>query len=432
MNALLTILGKLVRAISRIFGNNGASLPGYFIERLDKNYLSRMLSQLPGGVVVVTGTNGKTTTTKMIAEVLRANDRKVLSNSTGSNFTRGVISMLVQNANISGRLASDIAVLELDEAYAVQFCRLHKPRGVVLLNVMRDQLDRFGEIDITAGLLQKVADSTQEFVVLNESDERVANIDVPKRADTEWFGVSSNLAKHFPTDDKLYANDTDSSQIVGATKGVVLSELEKGIVSFRIGKDTQSIKLEATGPHNALNAAAACAALRILLPNNPTKKILADLSQVNPAFGRGEQLTYGKTVVRLQLVKNPAGFAHAMREHAADAPDCSMICINDNHADSRDVSWLWDVDFRAMQNVASEDIFVSGSRAFDMAQRLHYDDVKIEVKNVAVDLEKQLDRFLSYLSYRENTTTATIYCTYTAMWRLNKLLVKRGLKEAAR
>ncbi len=177
MTALVNLpavwVGKATLAALRLLGRRGNALPGLVVEKLFPGYLTRAMAGLAEGVVVVTGTNGKTTTTKMVATVL-AQKYRVLTNDTGSNFVRGAITSTVEHASWTGRLPYDVAVFELDEAWAVRFVAAVPPRRALLLNVMRDQLDRFGEIDMTARLLGKVAAATTGHVVLNRDDERVA------------------------------------------------------------------------------------------------------------------------------------------------------------------------------------------------------------------------------------------------------------------
>ena len=161
--------GKAARAASRLRGG-GSALPGLVVERLDPRLLTNELADLPRGVVVITGTNGKTTTTKMLVAILREHGLTVFSNPTGSNFTRGVISSMVAEISLSGRLEADMAVLELDEAHALKLAAEVKPTHALLLNVARDQLDRFAEIDHTAKLLAELAEQTTIGVVLNLND----------------------------------------------------------------------------------------------------------------------------------------------------------------------------------------------------------------------------------------------------------------------
>ncbi|MDO4901825.1 Mur ligase family protein, partial [Actinomyces sp.] len=157
MRSRLTVaLGRTARALARLRGggSGGTAFPGLVMERTDPGFLARTLDRLPHGVVLVSGTNGKTTTTKMVVQLLRDQGLKVFTNRTGSNFVRGVLAALLTEVDAAGRLDADVAVLELDEAHAVHFVRSVKPRAALMLNVMRDQLDRFGEIDYTASLLR--------------------------------------------------------------------------------------------------------------------------------------------------------------------------------------------------------------------------------------------------------------------------------------
>src|ERR1700761_7651627 len=147
-------------------------MPGLVVETLVPGYLGTMLKQLPDGVIIITGTNGKTTTTKMVVEVLRANGKRVLTNPTGSNLTRGIISSVSQQAKRTGKLPFDIAVFELDEAYARQFTDVVRPRYVLGLNASRDQLDRFGEVDTVAKLISETMLSAAHGIITNADDKR--------------------------------------------------------------------------------------------------------------------------------------------------------------------------------------------------------------------------------------------------------------------
>ena len=170
--AHIATLGKVVRHITRLRGG-GSAFPGIVIEKIDPDFTRDILGSLPYGVVVISGTNGKTTTTKMTVELLESQGFKVFTNRTGSNFARGVTAAILSEIGYDGKLHADIAVLELDEAHAVKFVQTIPPTYSLLLNVMRDQLDRFGEIDNTAKMLEAIARSTTKCVILNREDPRV-------------------------------------------------------------------------------------------------------------------------------------------------------------------------------------------------------------------------------------------------------------------
>ncbi len=190
MSKTSLLLGKSVFWGLRRFGRTGSALPGLIVEKTDKKFLADMLGTLPHGVFIISGTNGKTTTTKIVTKLFESQGLRVLTNPTGSNFVRGIISVVVDHANTNGTLDYDIAVFEQDEAHAVHLANLVNPKGALILNVMRDQMDRFGEIDTTRKLLQKLVDATTDVVVLNANDERVSTIAPPETARKVWFGHS--------------------------------------------------------------------------------------------------------------------------------------------------------------------------------------------------------------------------------------------------
>ena len=466
-SGLTIALGRAARLAARLRGggSGGTALPGLVMEKTDPGFLRRTLDQLPLGVVVVSGTNGKTTTTKMVVELLTAQGLKVLTNRTGSNFVRGVLASLLTEVDAVGRLDADVAVLELDEAHAVRFVRRVRPRAALLLNVMRDQLDRFGEIDYTASLLHKVAAATTGVVVVNADDPRLSGPAFFEgvRARTAAFGAGPGLRSLFVSDDDLRtgaaapgeapapggdaADDADAGGGAGAGGGadaavdapaeasggspadgapapggasdsdapagsdpagdgagapaaegaaagaggapagaarpaprVVLESLQDRGAVVRVDGTDHEVSFAIPGVHNQLNACAALAlALEVLGERADVEKLLAALAHVRAAFGRGEVLTLDGRDVELSLVKNPAGFRMGLltAEQAVRArgPETVMIAINDEYADGRDMSWLWDVDFTCLRGEGVA--VVTGVRAWDMALRLRYDEVPV-------------------------------------------------------
>ena len=467
------LIGKAVRAASRLAHGGGSAFPGKIVERIDPQFLSRTLAQLPLGVVLVSGTNGKTTTTRMVASMLQSLGLKVFTNPTGSNFTRGVVSSLLAEVSLSGKLDADIAVLELDEAYAVHFVKQVSPDYCLLLNVMRDQLDRFGEIDNTARLLSKAAEATTGTVVLNREDPRIARLaDVAHTEDgveVRYFGLDESLRGFFPSDDDMSTtvdaeahdsaehggnigdsgNAGDTADAVAAAApatsqpqdgpdalpaDVTLRAVGDHRATFAIDGETYETAVKLEGVYNLYNAAAALAVVRavaadaqamflpfedaladsvdadgadagtetdgngshdaidqaaadeilraagvsprmIAFAHATTQAMIDTAGEVTPAFGRGEVITVNGTPVELLLVKNPMGFRLSLASFKPEGCD-TMICINDEYADGRDMSWLWDVDFTSLRGTGVK--AVSGVRAWDMALRLEYDQVPVE------------------------------------------------------
>ena len=407
----IATIGKLVRAATRLRGG-GSAFPGLVVEKLDPTFIRSVLATLPYGVVVVSGTNGKTTTTKMVVELLEAHGLRVFTNKTGSNFVRGVIAAVLEEISYSGALQADIAVLELDEAHAVKFVDLVPPDYSLLLNVMRDQLDRFGEIDTTARMLTTIAKATTKTVVLNREDSRIAAI-------AHHFVLSSATRALFPGDNQA----TDHhGQHAAAT--VTLDDITGQTAGFTIAGHTYSTTLALRGIYNIYNAAAAMALVHAIIPPTPeaAATTLKAVSRVQPAFGRGETVMVGDTPVELVLVKNPGGFSLALQSFPPAGYD-TMIAINDNYADGRDMSWLWDVDFSSL---AAEGVMLTtGVRAYDMALRLQYDGITPGA--VTPELSEALDALLAHQPGRPKR----IYCTYTAMLTLRKLLSKKTTLQEA-
>lgn len=468
-NTLTLALGHGARAASRLRGSGGSAFPGLVMEKADPHFMARALAPLPYGVVLVSGTNGKTTTTRMVVELLRGQGLKVFTNPTGSNFTRGVVAALLGAMPLNGRLDADVAVLELDEAHATHFVRTVKPRATLLLNVMRDQLDRFGEIDYTASLLHKVARATTGTVVLNADDPRLAapSFRADLRADVRGFAVSPQLRSVFLSDDELHdsldgctlGQPKKDAEAKADTKAEPTTEAPLDSVkepgqgepdtadspAKPAEKPTQPLEIVATleemvgrhavidlagrrhevdfaipGAHNILNATAAMGLVKELLGERTDEQALAaSAAKVTAAFGRGELLSIDGQEVELGLVKNPAGFRMSLLSAAAvrsQQPPLIMIAINDQYADGRDMSWLWDVDFTPLKQAGVS--IVTGVRATDMALRLSYDDVA--VGKVEANLSQALAQLVK-LS-REQHRPIRILSTYTAMLELRSLL----------
>ncbi len=406
-----TIIGKSVKKVAKLRGG-GSALPGLVIEKIDPKFIQRTLADLPQGVVIISGTNGKTTTTKIVVELLESVGLKVFTNRTGSNFSRGVAAALLDEVNIRGKLDADIAVLELDEAWAVKFVQIVRPRFSLLLNVMRDQLDRFGEIDNTAALLQKIAEATSDIVVLNRDDPRIFKISERIQAKKAFFGTTSELLQLMPTDDTLKYGTAVANQSV--TADVLLKKINAQQATFQIDNKEIDVDLQLTGVYNLLNAAAAVALARQIAGPEITDTILSALENIKPAFGRGETIYLNGTPIELILVKNPSGFRLALLSFAKNN-SATMIAVNDNYADGRDVSWFWDVDFSLLKNVA----MISGVRAYDMALRLQYDDIPIG--KIDTNISKALEDFIN----TNPDEPKQIFCSYTAMTTIRRLLSEK-------
>jgi len=377
--------------------------------------------------VIITGTNGKTTTTKMVVELLRANGRRVLTNPTGSNLARGIISSVLQQAGHSGRLPFDIAVFELDEAYAKQFTNVVKPRYVLGLNASRDQLDRFGEVDTIAKLVSQTMLSATDGIIVNADDKRLSAAVRTAKVPVVYFGIASELLKYFPRDDELVAVDglAPAQTTVRVSPMIELLAFKGNEATYRVGTERIATTLQVTGQHNFQNAAAALALAGVLLPDAAPAELVRQLSVVRPAFGRGQtfRLQNG-SMLQLNLVKNPASFRQGLVSYITPSTPV-MIAINDRIADGRDTSWLWDVDFSTLAAKDAEglslSVWTTGVRAVDMALRLDYDDIK--TNHIEPDLDKALQAFGKLPGDK------VIFATYTAMLHLHAMLERKAGKS---
>jgi lipid II isoglutaminyl synthase (glutamine-hydrolysing) len=408
------ITGKLVGLGLRVAGRRGSALPGLVVERVfGVKVLGKMLATIPGGVVMVTGTNGKTSTTKVLAEAFRVNGQRVLTDGTGSNMTRGLLSLVIKKSKLSGKLPYDIAVLEVDEAYSAVISKLIAPRALLVLNIHRDQMDRYGEIDKTTAMIAETAALTKELVMLSGIDRQMPDIaKAVKYANIEYFSCSEELLSEFPDDEELYETKT-SHTTFGVQASYVLVESEEDECIISLNSKRISMKPRVSGAYNHLNNVAALGVFCELM--NPDEDqlnvVLEAINNLEPAFGRGETIKVGDSEVTILLVKNPGGFNQALKL-ASEKYDYVDILINDGYADGRDVSWLWDVDFAVLSTFQVE-VNVGGDRSYDMSTRLKHEGIE---SGVYSDLKKMVDVCC------QNPGKRLIFATYTAMLEIRSLL----------
>ena len=443
--------------IRRVGRGGGTSAPGLVAERVDPGMLSKLTSQLPLGSVVVAGTNGKTTTARMIADILGANQLRVVHNRSGSNLVRGVVSAFAAQATLTGAPGGDIGVIETDEAAFPEVVRLVRPRLILLNNLFRDQLDRYGELDSIArswkATLRTLGEDTT--IVYNADDpgltavtrglaaktiamglnERAHVLDVlPHAADA---AVCSNCG-HDLAYRALYVSHLGAWWCPGcgferpeldvAGSEVELDGVESLSLTIDLGGESDRYTVGVPGLYNAYNTLAAVAVARSL--NVPQAVVHTALAQFRSAFGRIERVDYRDRHLTLALVKNPVGFNEVLRMLTAGTGNLTvptLIAINDLHADGRDVSWLWDVDFELLAQ-GTTPLATTGLRGSDMANRLKYAGVAPErVTLLPADLAAGLDAFVA--SVHEGGQ-AYILPTYTAMLAIRKTLADRGAVDS--
>lgn len=419
----LVFCSKILIKALRLLGKNGSALPGLILERLDPKFLQKVLRPVEKNIIIITGTNGKTTTTKMLVTALRATGDSVVTNGTGSNMTRGLISSLVEDMTYLGGLKkTDWFVFEMDEAYTPIFTTNISPKVLVGLNVLRDQLDRYGEVNTTARMIGAAAQESDKFIYshIDPLLDQIA-MDLGKDTESISFGVADGLRERVSNEQSMYGEKTS----VGRGKAdVILSMVEDGEdassqhITINHAKDTYDIKVPLKGFHNAMNAAAAVATLLEIDSLNDSS--IAAIEGMPVPFGRGEELHIkGKDII-VSLVKNPSGFINNLKTYVLDQKlDAIIFVVNDRIADGRDVSWLWDVDFKRYIKKDTPKLYTSGIRCNDMSLRLKQDGLaSVVLGDPAAAIKKVL------LSNEHQNIL--IIPTYTALFEVRQAISKYG------
>lgn len=444
-------LAKLSRILSRWLGRGGGTaIPGKLADQLDPDLIGKLAAGLPHGAIVVTGTNGKTTSTKLLAAALAASGEKVLTNRAGSNLKQGILSALIDASNRRGQIKDfTIGLFEVDEATLRLVAPALQPRLIMVLNLFRDQLDRYGELDTTASLIGQGIEATSARLVLNADDPLVASLARYGRDQSlvTYFGIEGLPASEVTSD--RTAADSDRCPVcnhrlqfgrvfyahIGHYRcpnghfnrpqpEVVMTALRQAgqddsQFEVSVAGKRYEAKVALPGVYNLYNALAALAGATTL-GVEPARAVEA-LGQSGAAFGRVERVRLGGRRLQLVLVKNPTGFTQVLEtvRPALSPQSPLLILINDNYADGRDVSWLWDVPFELLAAPAPT-IITSGSRAADMALRLKY----AEVSGVQL-VEDPASALDALLAAAPEGGMAYILPTYTAMLAIRKVIARR-------
>jgi UDP-N-acetylmuramyl tripeptide synthase len=464
--------GKSVRYLSRALGRGGGTaLPGRVANRLDPGLLTSLARDLPNGCALVTGTNGKTTTTRIVAEAARAAGLYVITNPEGSNLTSGIATALLINANAQGELnvpPSAIGVFEVDEGALSPAILALRPRLVVITNLFRDQLDRYFEVDFVAGLwhggLRQLPSGAA--VVLNADDPAVSYLgdDLPAKVgyfgldDRHWGKVGPEHAadsRRCPRCDQDLLYELSFYAHLGhyackecgwrrpdptfAARNVTLDGVAGSKSQVRTPAGERLLEVPLGGLYNAYNALAAAAGASFL--GIDPDLFQAAARKTTGAFGRLERVRINDKQAILLLVKNPSGFTEALRLVMSADPEARLLLgLNDNGPDGRDISWIWDVDFEQCRHRISY-LAVAGTRANDLALRLKYagiigsrgrqiarpDDKQDGAPQMPMLVEEDMRRaFFTAIEQAPPGQTVYVLSSYTAMWTLRRDLVRRG------
>lgn len=431
MKTLLLIwLGKFVSFISRIFKlGAGSTWPGHVALKLEPQILRLLSSQLKRGIILVAGTNGKTTTAKMIKNILQ--DREIIHNESGANLLNGMVSALIAKASWWGKIRVSWAIFEVDEATLPLALKELTPQVVVILNLFRDQLDRYGEVDLIAEKWQralKTLPSTTR-VILNADDPQIAFLGRDLKAKVLYFGLddpSLFLEKMEHAVDSVYCPSCGKKLNFA---GIYYSHLGTwNCPNCRLKRPKHNLSnwsnwSNLKGVYNRYNTLAAVLVTKTM--GIDEAKISCALAKFQPAFGRQEEFILEGKKLRILLSKNPAGFNESLRtlNEFPGRKKTILLVLNDRVPDGRDVSWIWDVDFEIIADYAGN-LLISGDRVFDMALRLKYAEFPLKKTLICADLGRAVENGLKKI---RNGDTLYILPTYSAMLEVRKIIGGRKL-----
>ena len=432
-------------------GRGGTALPGLIALTVDPDFIRAMSSELSHGVVCVSGTNGKTTTARMLADITRTAGWDPIHNRSGSNLDRGLAAALLEATNWSAEPRGNFGLFEIDEASLPRVVRRLSPRVVVVTNLFRDQMDRYFELD---ALAKKIGDAlaslpAETTLVLNADDPLVANLALRRDAKTMYFGVDDPAvggsvpqaisdATRCPRCRSplqyrrvVLAHVGDWSctscglarppRDIAATTVVLGASWSELALAGTVGSVFEPVRVPIPGLYNAYNALAAIAAGRAL------GIALADatraLANFRPAFGRLESAEVKGRTLRLVLVKNPAGFNAAIAALLETGRKPRLLAaLNDRDADGRDVSWIWDADFETLAPAVQHAV-ITGVRGRDLALRFKYAGLAKERMEVVDDWSAAIDRSIALAP---EGGEVVVLATYTAMQALRSTLSRTG------
>ncbi len=463
-------LARGVGALSRLRGGGATSAPGKVLLRLAPDAIATLAARLSQGSVLISATNGKTTTAALAAAILERDGVKLVHNQSGANMAGGIAATLLAAARPRGSIDGELGLFEVDELWLGPLAAQLRPRAILLANLFRDQLDRFGELETIAERWEEALCEGDAQLVLNADDPSIADLG-RDRGGVLYFGVEDDSlalggmahaadAKHCRRCGAPYVFDaiylghlghyhcpscgrSRPAPLVTATD-VSLQGVRAARFTLRTPAGEAQVALALPGLYNVYNALAAAALATAL--GVGLEAIADGLAATTPAFGRAETVTLsvpsarngappaarGHRELRILLVKNPAGANEVLRTLALERGEHDLLgVLNDHIADGHDVSWIWDADFELLAGRIRR-ATCSGTRAADLATRLKYAGVDPARIHVQEDLALALNEAAADGS-AGSESAAPLYAlpTYTAMLALRELLVARGEASSA-
>ena len=417
-------VGKTIAFITRFLNiGGGSAAPGLYALKVDPNLVSKLASKVSYANVVITGTNGKTTAAKLLSHLAKAHRFKVIHNSTGSNLERGIASTLIKNYDLLDSFKKPaykqqgIAIWELDEAAFNSVAPKLDPEVIVFLNIFRDQMDRYGEVDIVikrwSETLKKLDKET--IIFANGDDANITKLKTSFPGQMGFFGLEDHKIRGESINHK-------TTQKLDFTVGnIKLNGLDGSTFNLKAYEEQQKINLPLPGFYNIYNLLAAVAVGTCF--EFKSDKTRDSLNNFSSAFGRAEKLPFGS----IFLIKNPTGATQVFETLVSQikSNDRLLLALNDNLADGTDVSWIWDAEFEKLEirNLKLE-IICSGTRANELAVRLKYAGFKASQITVEPSLVSALEGGRTGLQ-----GSLYILPTYTAMLAIQRILAKMGIKK---
>ena len=432
-------VAKTVTGVVRSLDLGAASvLPGEISRRLHSRLLPLLFEQVSNGVILVVGTNGKTTTSLLLKQILSDRGFKVVHNSSGANLLNGLITALLNSTNMTGKLSADYAILEVDENILPLILKDCQPKYILALNLFRDQLDRYGEVDtIAQRWVKAIAPLPATTIVLNADDPSLSGLGQKLKQKVLYFGLNE---PELYLDEIPHAVDSIYCPSCGHLldyQGVYLSHLGDyrcpscGFEKSKTSLDSKEYPQILIGVYNKYNTLAAALIAKEM--GIETNHIFSTIENFKAAFGRAEELEIDNKQVRIMLSKNPVGMNETIRAvnniKKTGKSEVTLLVLNDRIPDGTDVSWIWDVDTEELVKLGGT-LIVSGDRTYDMALRLAYSSEEIEADKTNFQLlvkENLQEAITTALKHTDKEDTLHIIPTYSAMLEVREILIGRKI-----
>jgi len=425
LNKSIIFCGKLISYVSKILNlGNGSTWPGHIALKINQNFINQMLGKSKTKVILVTGTNGKTTTAKLLQAILETNGKKVVLNSSGANLLNGIASAIILNSNLNGDSNADFAIFEIDENTLPQIIKTVEPNFIIALNLFRDQLDRYGEIDLIARRWKEAYIKLRKTqFILNADDPQIAYLGNDLK-NVDYFGIDSkgnDISEHAsdsilcPKCGKKLTFTRHYFSHLGdwSCKNCGLTKPNHEFI--------KSLFYPLSGTYSIYDVQAA--SLVAKLNGLTITDINKGLKSFRPAFGRQEMFKAGDKNIQFFLSKNPTSFNESLRAIAEKNANNLLIVLNDRIPDGTDVSWIWDIDFETLVRKGMN-LYLAGDRVYDLALRMKYAGIVIVDENIFENLNEAIEKGLYDTGVKQ---TFYVLPTYSAMLEARKIITGKKI-----